>query len=183
MTQDTAPVEASWSDLATRPREVAAEVDAHGAVMLHRRDAADLWLVHSDRLREERLAMGLVASLLSELVRTDATRGQISSILRQQIPWTGLLSQEDSDRLAHELIEAMEAGRDASTMAPLGQVVSRWTRRARLNAEGAPPAESVLEAAYFDQLLAAFDTADAADEPGDALARAAQRSTGRTSRR
>lgn len=131
-----ATTEANFSDLLRHPHEVLDRL-RDGDVVLRRRDGEALVLSSAARNQGSREALALVAHLLGEVARLDASGAVLRRALAEQFPWSRFLPEADREAFFGEFVDTARACADVDTLEPLLQMVHEWKETARVHADPA----------------------------------------------
>lgn len=129
-----AVLEATWSDFLRDPNSVTGQLE-RADVVLHRRDAEDVYLSSESRHEATYEAVNVLSRLLAALVANPEIRSELRRV--DVTPWQRFLSKKDRAQFLTELVETAAASADLGTLTPLAQLVAEWRNTALVRADPA----------------------------------------------
>jgi hypothetical protein len=130
----TTSEEVPFSELLHHPAATARRLDLVRAVLLRRRDAADLALIRADQLRQDSAVVDFTARLLAGLVREGNTAA-LRGVLPDALPWSVFLPEEDIEGLLADLIHTARGAAAVESLGPIATILTQWRHSAEIYAD------------------------------------------------
>lgn len=128
------PTRFSSTDLAEQRAEVFRAVEREGAVEITRPIGEPLVLARRDVLEQQRQALVVAAELIAAAL--DADGHAFAEQLPDRFPWLGILSREEREQFADEIVEASRTGVSAGHYDALLAGLRQWRSTAESQAGG-----------------------------------------------
>ncbi len=125
--------EATLTDFLRDPKAVVDRLE-HVDVVLHRRNAEDLYLSLESRTEAVAESVRFLARMLGAALTDPAVRDRLQTSV-ESIPWLSFLPAQQRHEFIAEFFRTAEAAAELGVMTPLAQLLREWQATAAIYAD------------------------------------------------
>ena len=125
--------DATLTDFLRDPKAVVDRLE-HVDIVLHRRNAEDLYLSLESRTEAVAESVRLLARMLSAALTDPGVRDRLGASV-EQIPWLSFLPAQQRQLFITEFFRTAEAAAELGVMTPLAQLLREWQATALIYAD------------------------------------------------
>jgi hypothetical protein len=126
-----AAARATLSEFLREPKRVIRQLDKAARVVIERRDADDLVLMHAARAEENSEGVEIVAHVLAKALLKIPSE-VFAHAIAERLPWAHLLPPAERDQFTREFLATAEASGAAGNPAALAQLIHEWKATAEI---------------------------------------------------